>query len=435
MAVDRDYVPKGLGAGPVGRLCRELQAAGVRLLLNRCSDGSVAGPVTRAVDAGAVTESRSSAEQLRQQIYDVLVAGLPLSLSIRELGSGNDARTALVSVCDMLREAVQIAGVPPNRLVLVVDGGALSPREAYLIRHSRLGDGPIRMIPHSSLMSPGFPPHDQAGDFWGELWRARRCGDVRIAYGMHVMSPCRLLSAERASAVLPVCEIQAPPGTAWLPMTLNVCDFANDRGDISEAAIERALRHSVDIADTLHDQVLWSTARMRHDAWLNRRLAFVLGGFGDLLRRRRLAPGRFENLKELGELLRWIKEVMHAQSRAIARRTSYLPALELGDPSRMMPGGTARCDWRDKWREAVGAVAIRHRNLLVLAPWSVFPADGAADYRFADLLPLLRHADTCSLAATPALLLWNARKFSGFHRRAWAALQQRDAMYQIAEPA
>ena len=129
----------------------------------------------------------------------------------------------------------------------------------------------------------------------------------------------------------------------------------------------------------------------------------------------------------------WIQDILQRESRAIARGTGHLPALEQADPSRSLPKGRVRNSWRTRWREALEVAAIRHRNLLVLSPWSVFPTNEPADYRYSDLLPLLGFADAGAFFGPPALSHWDIGQFKSFHQRAWAVLQQRDVSRQIAE--
>jgi hypothetical protein len=186
-------------------------------------------------------------------------------------------------------------------------------------------------------------------------------------------------------------------------------------------------------ADRLHDLVAWPTAPMRHDAWLNRRLAVHVAGIGDLLGRRGHDPRRFANFSELDALLTWMRDTLRAQSRTIAIRTRAVPVLEQGDPSRRLPGAYRSRDWQARWRATVRASAVRHRNLFVMSPWSLFPAGRDGDRRYADLLPLLRHADACTGAGLPGLEEWNVNDFKAFHLHAWAVLQQREARRQIAE--
>jgi hypothetical protein len=216
-------------------------------------------------------------------------------------------------------------------------------------------------------------------------------------------------------------------------MQLNISRFADQRGRLRESALEQALCRAVEIGDELHGLATWPTAQMRHDAWLNRRLAILLTGFGDLVQRCGLDPRRFSTLEHLCELLHWARDIVHTQSRRIASQEGCLPALEQSDPSRMLPGGRIRNGWRRRWRDAVELVSIRHRNQLVLSPWSVFPDGEPADYHYADLLPLIACGNACAFAGRPDLSHWNINEFKNFHQRAWAVLQQKDAAHQIAE--
>jgi hypothetical protein len=248
-----------------------------------------------------------------------------------------------------------------------------------------------------------------------------------------VSSQCPLLSAEIATNVLPSTGIQVPAGSAWVPIQLDLSRFADARGLIDEPALERALHCCVDIGEALHELMEWPTAMMRYDAWLNRRLAIMISGIGDLAFRRRLDPRQLHCLENLDQLLRWVQQTLHARSRQIARETTFLPALDLTDPGRSLPGGDVRDDWCMRWRRAVDQGAVRHRNLMVVSPWSVFPTSRPADMQYADLLPLVAHGDACAFSRSATLSHWNINEFKSFHQRAWAALQQRDAAALIAE--
>jgi hypothetical protein len=95
--------------------------------------------------------------------------------------------------------------------------------------------------------------------------------------------------------------------------------------------------------------------------------------------------------------------------------------------------GVVRLDWQKRWRKALDFAAIRHRNLLAMSPWSVFPTGEPADSRYSDLLPLLEFADACAFPAPPCLRGWNTNEYKHFHRHAWAVLERRDARQLFAE--
>ncbi len=435
MAVSSDQVPKGIGPGQSGQLCRELEFAAVTSLLTLDSEGALATGVSLSTNAAILQRSARAATQFKQQVYDALASGLPLSVSVRELGEGTDAHTAFSAVCDVLRLASNDAGVVAPRTELVIATRALAPQAAWVLRRARLGPGTVYLLPDEFSMLPGSACGDRRADdrYWSELQHMQNGGRVRAAWSHAVYSQCALLSSEVADTIQPEIGLQTPAGSAWLPMRLDLSRFADSRGALRESALERALRHSVDIGELLHDNVRWPTAQLRHDAWLNRRLAIELTGFGNLVARRAQDPQCFASLESLLELLRWIEDILRQQSRATARAAGHLPAFEQSDPSRELPRGQIRKSWRRRWRAAVESSGIRHRNLIVLSPWSVFPERQPADYRYADLLPLLSFAHACAFPAPPSVSHWNVSKFKCFHRRVWAVLQKRGASRQIAE--
>jgi hypothetical protein len=435
MAVDSDHTPFVIDPGRAGKIGRELELAGIEhaLLTNR--EGGLTSGVALSADAAAVHGSAVVAAQFREQVFDVLAGGSPLSVSLPCLGQGPAPHDALSAVCELLQLAARDAGAASADIGVAIDAESLSPQAAWLIRSRFLGSGLLYPMPGGLTMCPDETvfERDRHEHFWLQLWHLRMTKNIRPAYSPFVSSRCPLLSAEIASGIIPASDIQAPVGSAWVSMTLNVASFADSDGSLRDTLFEQALRRAVELGDELHAAAVWPTAQMRHDAWLNRRLAIKLTGFGDLLRLRRLNPSRFIALEGLCEVLRQGQDVVHGQSRQIAAQAGHLPALEQADPSRLLPGGQMRDGWGKRWQQALEHTAVRHRNLLVLSPWSVFPADEPADYRYSNLLPLLRFADACSFCEPPNVSHWNVRQFRNFHQRAWAVLQQRDTAHQIAE--
>jgi len=274
---------------------------------------------------------------------------------------------------------------------------------------------------------------DHCDSLWGALWELRNAQRINTAFADRVLPQCPLLSAERGRAIVAPLGLQAPAGSAWVCMGSDLARFASRDGVIDEPALKRCLETCVDAGDALHDVLAWPEPDMQHDAWLNRRLAIVLSGFGDLLRIKGMSPSDHASLRYLNQLLLWLRMTAQSRSRAIAIRAEPLPAIGLSDPSQDLPRGSVREDWRRRWREAVRATLVRHRNLLVISPWSLFPSAARADYEYAELLPLLRHADACAFRRNMSIEHWNFNQFKHFHQRACAVLKQRVATSQIAE--
>ena len=274
---------------------------------------------------------------------------------------------------------------------------------------------------------------DRGDRLWRALWELRTEPRVHTAFADRVMPQCPLLSAERGRAIVSPIGLQAPADSAWVCMRIDLVRFTRSGGMLDEQALKQCVESCVDVGEALHDTLAWPTADSQHDAWLNRRLAIVVSGIGDLLRTRGMAPSDHNSLRYLNQLLLCLRASAQARSRVLAMRSEPLPAIGLSDPSHGLPRGSIRDDWRRRWREAVRATLVRHRNLLVISPWSLFPADARADYKYAELLPLLRHADACAFNRNMSIRHWNFSQFKHFHQRARAVLKHRGGTSQIAE--
>jgi len=418
-------------------VCRQLEVAGVEPQLLPHGRRICASVAALSVPAGTALASSAALAQLRDQTFALCSSGAARSGAVTDLGAAAQAGETLRRLCEILRTAAQDACVNPAAIELAVGIAALAPKASWLIRRETLGEGLVYVVADGATMNPADRPpvRERSDRFWLQLWHLRDASMVRAAHASIVSPQCSLLTDEIATGVLPGVGIQVPTGTAWVPMRLDLARFADAAGRVRESALEYALNSCVDLGDVLHDLMRWPTAAMRHDAWLNRRLAITLTGLGDLAMRRGLDPRQFQCLQALNELLCWVQQTLRNRSRQIANRTNRLPALDLSDPSLAMPGGCVRDNWRQRWLNAVDQGAVRHRNLLVLSPWSVFPSNQPADMRYADLLPLVAYADACAFGRSVPLSHWNISKFKGFHQRAWAVLQQRDAATLIAERA
>jgi hypothetical protein len=274
---------------------------------------------------------------------------------------------------------------------------------------------------------------DHGDRLWGRLWDLRAQPAVNTAFAERVMPQCPLLSVERGRAIVSPIGLQAPANSAWVCMGIDLARFARLGGSIDEPALKRCLETCVDVGDALHEALAWPTADLQHDAWLNRRLGIVVSGFGDVLRIRGMSPSDHDSLRYLNQLLLWLRMTAQSRSRALAMQAESLPAIALSDPSQALPRGSVREDWRRRWRDAVRATVVRHRNLLVISPWSLFPSGSRAEYEYTELLPLLRHADACAFHRNMSIEHWNLNQFKHFHQRARAVLKQRFATSQIAE--
>jgi hypothetical protein len=301
-------------------------------------------------------------------------------------------------------------------------------------RRLRLAGAGVLVADEPSARDYVLVEETDIGDrLWGALWDLRTEPGVYTAFADRVMPQCPLLSAERGrSIVLPV-GLQAPADSAWVGVGIDLTRFLRNDGAVDEPDLMACIETCVDVGDGLHDTLAWPTADVQHDAWLNRRLGIVLSGFGDLLRARGMVPSDHASLRYLNQLVLRLRNCAQSRSRAIAMRSGPVPAIGLSDPSQSLPRGSIRDDWHRRWREAVRAAGVRHRNLLVISPWSLFPTDARADFQYAELLPLLRHADACAFRRNMSIDHWNFNQFRDFHQRARAVLKRRVATSRIAE--
>lgn len=372
--------------------------------------------------------SAAAAERVREQVFDVLAQRLPLAVTIDQLGDSALAESVFGATCAVLGSALEAARGKPASLSIAIDATVLRPQQAWLRRCEALGPGPVFLLLGSALTPPAADSdlRRQQDSFWLQCWELRTSGLVRMAIAPMVSSPCPLLSSEKACGILPPFGLQVPTGTAWIPMQICLCDYANASGELDHFALHAALRACIELGESLHDKANWPTAAMRHDAWLNRRLAISITGIGDLARLRGLDPGCFQALQELGNILHDVRSVVNDYSRQLAALIQPAPSLKMVD-SEHGP------DWHARWQKALQFAAVRHRNLLAISPWAVFPSLLAADDRYADLLPLLEYADVCGFPEPPCLRSWNINKFKHFHHRAWAVLERKDARNLFAE--
>ena len=397
------------------------------------------GEASLQLHAMETLASIAAVERLQEQVFDVLIQHSSVSVTVRGIGDPLHAEASFAQVCAILESAAKEAGAPAAGLAVAIDAGVLSPQGLWMKRKEILGPGPLYLLVGSDLTRPSSDPEERRrqDQFWLQCWHLRNGGHVRTAFAPMVSSPCPLLSSEVADGILPGSGLQVPPGSAWVPVEVDVTHYANDQGELSVFALRESLRRSVEYGESMHDELDWPTAAMRHDAWLNRRLAISVTGIGDLAKIRGLDPQSFVGLKDMGAVLQEVRETLNNYSRKLATDTEPVPALKMSDPSRGPSEVVGRSDWhsvwQSRWQTALRFAAIRHRNLLAISPWSVFPSGDTADSRYCDLLPLLAYADVCSFPLSPCLSDWNINEFKYFHHRAWAVLEQKDAQQMIAE--
>jgi hypothetical protein len=127
-----------------------------------------------------------------------------------------------------------------------------------------------------------------------------------------------------------------------------------------------------------------------------------------------------------------IQNELWEYSGALAQKNDTLPSLLQNDASNAWQSVQHLQEWSLRWRQALQTHAVRHRNLLVLSPYSVLSRHEKASSKFVDLLPVLAHADAISFFGMPNISNWNVQEFSSFHRRAWTVIMRESRRTRIA---
>lgn len=397
--------------------------------------GMTAGGAVLQVRPGELGRSDTETEHFMRRVAAPVHDGIPITLSLRELGPGDSAIEVFEHFCSSVRGALDADNTLMNRVGLSLHSHQI-PLQAYLlISRTLLGHGPRYVILDGLQMQHHKQARvqEETEKNWLFLWRQRELEHPLMpAYGAGVRTGCALLGDEAAEAVLPQHGIQIPAGSAWLPIGLHLPRFADDKGQIVWRHLQSTLETSIDIGDQLLDVLSWTTPCQRSDAWLNRRLAVVITGMGDLVQKRGDDPTCLECLQWIDEVVRRVRKTLWDRSHVIAGQAGLLPALVRADPSGGLCDHSHRQNWQRRWHLALASSAVRNRNLLVMSPYSVLPESSDGMPGFADLLPVLSHADAYSFVGKPPLGLWNISHFRTFHTRAWAVMQRRNARSLVA---
>ncbi len=268
---------------------------------------------------------------------------------------------------------------------------------------------------------------DVADRVWQRLWDLRDV--VSVAIPTVVSSPCSLLAEEHADTLCLSTGMQVPMSSAWVSKQVDLALFLQANGDIRLPALEEALVECVDSGDAMHDAAGWENSALQSDSRLNRRLAIAVRGWGSVVDLRGADPGKFATLTTLEQLALHVRAILESRSRSLAAEHGHCPALDL-EGVRV---GQYSDELMARWQSALEASAVRHRNLLMMSPWDVFPRGQSADLRYMDLLPLLRCANSLFFQRDVDIGHWNVNEFRGFYERVSAILTQGDGSGLIAK--
>jgi len=222
---------------------------------------------------------------------------------------------------------------------------------------------------------------------------------------------------------------QVPEDSAWISLDVDITNFLGRDGDVRLAQLDAVLRARVDAGDKYHDATSWPGRAQRHDSWLNRRLSIHVRGWGDVIARRGLDPQSIDALRDVRAIASHVVETLCRASRDLAEQHGYCPSLDVAG-AHVLQHGT---EMDARWRRAVADNALRHRNLLTLSPWDVFPKCEPADLRYLNLLPILDCANSVSYRREVDICHWNANEFRSFYTRVSAILRHSSDVSMIAK--
>lgn len=415
------------------RLELELQNAGLRPLVVETETGRTAGGLPARIDLHRQGQGETTA--IIEECGRAVAAGVPVNLNLVGLAGSAAPEEALDRA---LEHIAAIAGADPVSRGLI--GTCLYTHQvsldAYrLIRHQWLGAGPAYVLLDSLMMwhHGDERVQEQADSDWLRLWRYR-CGDAPLlpAYAAPVRTACPLLSDEASAAVLPALGATVPCQSAWLPIELDLRNFSDGRGELQWPVLEQALTACVTLGNDLLDLLSWELPLQAEDALKNRRLAITIGGIGELVAERGSEPRDLECLQWICDDLKQLRTRLWQLSGELASRQGPLPVLQCADPAAPWHDRAHRAHWQSRWRNALRATAVRNRNLLVLSPYAVLPADGRDAASHMDLLPVMKFADAWSFREPASFDGWTAAEFRRFHERAWAVMQRKNGNSFVA---
>lgn len=271
------------------------------------------------------------------------------------------------------------------------------------------------------------PQHEAR--FWQCLWEMRDLAPIGAVLPAVVSSPCPLLPDEVANAMLVATLTQVPSDSAWVPLEVDLAAYIRSDGSLRRRSLDAALRGKVEEGDRRHDETRWENIAQHRDSWLNRRLSVFVRGWGDLVALRRADPESLQTLQELRRLADHVLTVLAESSRRLANQDGYCPALDVAG-ARVLQHGR---EMNARWRSAVMDNALRHRNLLTLSPWDVFPRQSKADARYTNLLPVLKCANSVSFRRDVDIRHWNVREYKGFYDRVRAILRHKRDIPVVAK--
>lgn len=396
---------------------------------------NLAHGVAERVSVRDVLDNDDIAQGFVQRLCGFAEHLVPVCLSPVELYNATAAVSSWQGFCQLIRDAGAARGFDLGGIGFCIHSHQLPLDDYCDIADAALGRGPryvfldsLQMQSHSNARVEAWTESN-----WAGLWHRRHAKRPLLpVYGGFVRSACPLLADEVAVSVLSATGLLAPFHSAWLPVGLDLGAFADRAGRLDEGRLASAVQCAVVLADELLDELGWGSPLQNEDAVRNRRLAFLLGGIGDLVVRRGENPAELACLRKLGDTIGLVRREFDKASADLALRSGEVPALSSACPPGDWFDGSHSEVWKTRFDAACRKAAVRHRNILAISPYAVLPSGPRCEPAFADLLPLLSYAEAWSFAGAPRFAGWNVTQFKHFHKRARAVIQGSQASSLVA---
>jgi hypothetical protein len=381
--------PPGPG-DPRTRLRQELVLLARRIAPMMATDAEVCIDLSTVIERRRVLHESLSVDDL----LEILISGIPAALAG--------------------------FGVRPRKLWFSFRVSDLSTLALLKLRNVRALGRPrlLLRLPDELLLEAvqNTGAHSEFSSQWFALTAlAHRDPGIFPVLESTTRSSCDLCGAERADSVLPLSCFEVAHETAWLTLQIDIKNVG--------PGLRRMLRVGLRLADNLIDQVDWGSYQVHEDAVENRRLAIQVSGIGDLVDRQGWNPAVFSTTRAVSRRLALLKALLVSESQSLARRRGPFPALGTDALVQVLVPRFGR----KSAESLVRRHSLRHRHLLALSPFGVFPRHNPsftpADYLH--LLSGLRWADTIALYGDEHRQLLTLAEYRKLLRMTWAQARNR----------
>lgn len=378
----------------------------------------------------SLRESLASAcPALARQLVPFLAARFAVCVDLSAAARGPDGLRAVSDVLvATLPEALRACGQRPARLAFSCPSTAATVEAVMELRHCAALGWPavfLRMADAQMAAGRARTDREHADSKRWHRQTALAFADPGISIILEATTrpACDFSTPEKPETVLPVSRFETAAATAWLTLQLDLSRIMAAEGGLQLRPARRLLRAGLRAADNRVDRCDWASASLRADALLHRRLAIQVTGIGDLVDRCGWRPSEFATIYAVSRRLRLLRRMLIRESVSLARRRGPFPALLQGTFRETL----GRRFGEHIADDLIYRRALRHRHLLVISPWAMFPRERPAypASEYLHLLPALRAADTVAMYRPDMLSAPGLDDFRSMLGRAWVEARNR----------